>query len=157
MKTTIYNTTTSEAGAIRQEPYTVDGKPGILPDHLVELPVIETERPIITETQKLKNSWVADLENMEYRQEWQIIEKTKEEMTPYVITKAQGLIQLETMGLYDQLMTALDSMSKIDRIVFEATKEWERDNGLVDKMANLFGFDEDGKLDFFINAGKIIV
>ena len=157
MRYTIYNTTTNEAGAIRQEPYTVDGKPGILPDHLVELPAIETERPQITDTQKLKNSWVADLENMEYRQGWEIIEKTKEEMTPYVITKAQGLIQLENMGLYDQLMTALDSMSKIDRIVFEATKEWERDNGLVDKMANLFGFDEDGKLDFFINAGKIIV
>ena len=157
MKTTLYNTTTSEAGVIRKEPYMVDGKPGILPDHLVELPAIETERPQITDTQKLKNSWVADLENMEYRQEWEVIEKTKEEMTPYVITKAQGLIQLEKMGLYDQLMTALDSMSKIDKIVFEATKEWERDNGLVDKMANLFGFDEEGKLDFFINAGKIIV
>ena len=154
MKTTIYNTTTEEAGVIRQEPYTVDGKPGILPDYLVELPVIEAEMPIITETQKLKNSWVADLENMEYRQEWEVIEKTKEEMAPYVITKAQGLIQLEKMGLYDQLMTALDSMSKIDKIVFEATKEWERDNGLVDKMANLFGFIKTGNWIFLLTQEK---
>lgn len=80
MKTVIYNTTTEEPGAIRSEPYTVDGQPGKLPDHLVELPVIYTERPSITDTQKRKSEWVVDLENMEYRQEWQVIDKTDYEI-----------------------------------------------------------------------------
>jgi hypothetical protein len=82
----------------------VDGKPGTLPAHIVELPVIESERPFVADNEVLTADWVADLEAMEYKQVYSIREKTLEEMAPEMITKAQGLIQLEAMGLYDTVL-----------------------------------------------------
>ena len=88
---TIYNTNTSKAGVFSQ-PYTVDGIPGTLPSHLIELEVIEADRPEITDTQKVSVEWVADLDAKEYRQVWTVSDKTKQEMAPHMITKAQGLV-----------------------------------------------------------------
>ena len=126
MKTTIYNTTTEEAGVISPEPYMVDGKPGILPDNLIELPVIETQRPQITETQKLKSSWVADLENMEYRHEWQVIDLTNEEIQ----SKRQSRYQSESDSHYlaMQKYTELEQFEKAQ----EAKKKWFETISLID-------------------------
>jgi hypothetical protein len=135
----------------------VDGKPGTLPAHIVELNVIETERPPVTDNEVLTADWVADLEAMEYRQVYSIREKTLEEMAPEMVTKAQGLIQLEAMGLYDTVIAMVAQMTKIEQIVFEATKEWEQDNALISKMADALGLSHEEKLQFFIDAGKIVV
>lgn len=40
-----------QVGKIRKEPYTVDGKPGILPDNVVELLIVRTHDTIDLETQ----------------------------------------------------------------------------------------------------------
>jgi hypothetical protein len=48
-------------------------------------------------------------------------------------------------------------MTKIERIVFDATKEWEQNNALISKMADALGLSHDQKLQFFIDAGKIVV
>jgi len=157
MKTLLYNIQTNQVGSIRQGEYLVDGKKPKLPSHIVELQVVEQERPSIPDTQKLSAEWVVDLENKEYRQEYTIYEKTKEEIAPHVITKAQGLLMLDQLGLYEQFITQIEGMTKREKIVFEATKEWEYDNALVNKFVEAFGFSEDQKMDFFIEASKIIV
>ena len=80
MKTTIYNTTTEEAGAFRKSPYMVDGKPGKLPSNKVELKVIENDRPTTDQDEVAESTWVADLENKEYRKEWTVRQKTEKEL-----------------------------------------------------------------------------
>ena len=151
---TIYNKTTSKAGVFSQ-PYTVDGNPGTLPSHLIELEVIETDRPMATSEQRLEQTWIVDEEQIEYRQEWQLIDLTKEELTPSLITKAQGLILLHRMGMYEDVMSSLSSFGVEEQIVFEATKEWELNNRLVGVMQMALGLTDDEKLDFFVNASQI--
>ena len=151
---TIYNKSTSKAGVFSQ-PYMVDGNPGTLPSHLIELEVVEADRPEITDTQKVAVEWVADLDAKEYRQVWTVSDKTKQEMAPHMITKAQGLVQLYQMGLYEQVTDIIANQSEINKIVYESTNEWEYDNTLVGQMADALSFTEEQKMDFFINASKI--
>lgn len=157
MKTLLYNTETNTPGAIREGRYMVDGKIPELPSHIVELTIVENERPAISEDEKLSADWIIDLEKKEYRREYTVIKKTKEELTPRVITKAQGLLQLKRLGLYEQFKQGISSSTEEEQIIFESTKEWEYDNALVNKFVEAFGFSEDQKMDFFINANKIIV
>ena len=76
---TLYNTLTTEAGQFRSTPYTVNGKPGTLPDNIVELDVVRTEQPtgdiVITET-----GYKADLKAKEYRQFYKHRDMTKPEL-----------------------------------------------------------------------------
>lgn len=76
---TLYNTQTQKAALFTELPYMVDGSPGILPDHIVELEVVKVERPTITDLQKTSMTWVADIPNLEYRQEWTVTDLTEEE------------------------------------------------------------------------------
>lgn len=77
---TLYNTQTQKAARFTELPYMVDGSPGILPDHIVELEVFKVERPTITDLQKTSMAWVADIQNLEYRQEWTVTDLTDQEI-----------------------------------------------------------------------------
>ena len=155
--TILYNTTTEKLGQRFNPQYLVDGKPGILPNHIVELAIVETERPLTTETQTASQEWVIDTEQREYRQEWAVIELTKQELAPNVITKAQGLLMLKQLGMYEQFQLGMQSATEEEKIVFEATKEWNINNELITKMQSNFGMSDDEKYDFFINASKIVI
>ena len=76
---TLYDTTTEQAGQFRKSPYTVNGKPGTLPDNVVELDVVYTDRPtgdiVITDT-----GWTAHLTAGEYRQFYDYREMTEQEI-----------------------------------------------------------------------------
>jgi len=80
MKTIFYNTLTEELGKARATPYTVDGQPGILPENIIELEVIEAERPVISELETAAMEWVIDLPMNQYRQEWTVRDLTEEEI-----------------------------------------------------------------------------
>jgi hypothetical protein len=155
--TILYNTTTEKLGNRYDPQYLVDGKPGVLPDHIVELAIVDNPRPETTETQTVSQKWVIDIEQREYRQEWTVRELTKRELAPTVITKAQGLLMLKAIGLYDQFKADLASATEEEQIIFDATKEWDINNSLINKMQIAFGMSDDEKCDFFINASKIIV
>lgn len=156
-QTILYNTHTSKLGQRFTPQYLVDGKPGKLPSHIIELAIVDNPRPETTETETAKSEWVVDVEQREYRREWTVRELTKKELSPKVITKAQGLLMLKQLGMYEDFKKNLASATEEEQIVFEATKEWEIDNALVSKMQINFGMTDDEKYDFFINASKIIV
>ena len=63
---TLYNITDNTAGQFRAEPYTVNGKPGTLPDNIVELDVVRGELP--TGKKEISREWIADLEAKQYRE-----------------------------------------------------------------------------------------
>ena len=130
---------------------------GQLPTNIIELAIVETEPPKKTDEQRLEQIWIVDEEQREYRQEWTVIDLTKEELTPSLITKAQGLILLHRMGMYEDVMSSLETFGVEEQIIFEATKEWELNNRLVGLMQLALGLTDDEKFDFFINASKIIV
>jgi hypothetical protein len=155
--TILYNTQENKLGQRFDPQYLVDGKPGKLPDHILELAIVDNPRPKITETQTASQEWVIDTEQLEYRQEWAVIELTKQELAPDVITKAQGLLMLKQLGLYEHFQLGMQSATEEEQIVFEATKEWNINNELIKKMQANFGMTDEGKYDFFINASKIVI
>lgn len=78
---TLYNINTEQHSKFYENPYTVDGQPGILPDEIIELEVIQVPYPTtLTEFQKAEPNWVVDEVNMEYRREWIITDLTPEEI-----------------------------------------------------------------------------
>lgn len=155
--TILYNTIEDKLGQRFNPQYLVDGKPGKLPSDIIELAIVDNPRPETTETQTVSQKWVIDIEQREYRQEWTVRELTKRELAPTVITKAQGLLMLKAIGLYDQFKADLASATEEEQIVFEATKEWNINNELIKKMQANFGMTDEEKYDFFINASKIVI
>lgn len=80
MITILYNTETNKAiSGYLNGGYTVDGKPQAVELPIVELEVITTARPEITDTQRATSTWVADTVLNQYRMEWTVIDKTEEE------------------------------------------------------------------------------
>ena len=81
MKTTFFNTKTKEASAFREWKtgwYTVNGKPGKLPDGFVELEVITSSLP--AGKVFISEEWLPDVKNKQYRQIIHWREKTREEI-----------------------------------------------------------------------------
>lgn len=155
MKTILYNTTDKKLGRRFTPQYLVDGKVGQLPNNIIELAIVEAEPPAATSEQRLEQVWIIDEEQREYRQQWAVIDLTKEELTPSLITKAQGLILLHRMGMYEEVMSSLETFGVEEQIIFEATKEWELNNRLVGVMQTALGLTDDEKFDFFVNASQI--
>jgi len=115
MKTIFYNTLTEELGKSMATPYTVDGQPGILPENIIELEVIESDRPVITDTQTAAFQWVVDTELKQYRQEWTIRDLTDEEIA--------HRRNLEADMLDDTIPTSLIRKILQKKVEAEATAE----------------------------------
>ena len=80
MKTILYNIETNQTvGKIRQVSFNgiwnsaLSETPGWLPEHIVELLVVETDQPGYDKnTQMISSHWVADVEEELYTQEWTV-------------------------------------------------------------------------------------
>ena len=76
---TLYNINENKkVGQLRAEPYTVNGKPGTLPDNIVELDVIRGELP--QGKKEISREWIADLEAKQYREIVHWREYTEQEL-----------------------------------------------------------------------------
>ena len=157
--TILYNTTTEKLGQRYDPQYLVDGKPGKLPDHIVELAIVETERPLTTETQTASQEWVIDTEQREYRHEWTVRELITEEIRAKYsrITKLQGLLMCENLGIYDTLQSTLQLADKSTMIAFENALYWDRESPLIVSLGQELGMTDQQLDDFFYNASKIEV
>ena len=84
-KTIFYNTSTNQiVGQIRDQ-YIVDGQtseenPDILPQDFIELEVIFTDKPEITDTQIATMSWEVNVVEKTYIRVWNVREKTQYEL-----------------------------------------------------------------------------
>ena len=81
MKTTFFNTKTKEATAFREWKtgwYTVNGKPGKLPDGVVELEVVTSSLP--AGKVFISEEWLPDVKSKQYRQIIHWREYTQQEL-----------------------------------------------------------------------------
>ena len=153
--TILYNTQTAKTGQRFNPQYLVDGQPGTLPDYLIELAIVEAERPQTLENEVATSDWIVDTEQREYRQEWTVRELTKEEIAPATITRVQGLVQLELMGKTAGLNALIAAMPAVHQIAFNSVTYWDRNTELLRNIADQLGFTDDDLLNFFISASKI--
>lgn len=79
-KTLLYNTQTDEAGPMRYGPYLVDGQPGPLPDHIVELTVVTHDMPEVQENQIAEPAININLETKTYNEIWSVRNLTEHEI-----------------------------------------------------------------------------
>jgi len=147
MITVLYDLNTNTIiGNFRQGHYLVDGSRPVLDSNIVELEVVYSTRPIITNTQNIIESWIRD--NNEYKQIFSIVNKTQEELEadriaaiPEEISKRQlNLALFSQYGIETTQINALiaaiedESQRKITEI------EW-RDGAFVKRshpMVNAF-------------------
>jgi hypothetical protein len=149
--------------------YTVDGKPGLLESHQLELTVMYATAPEIDPiTQRLVSGFVR--QGLYYSQAWAIVDKTPEEMeaefkasVPFEITKRQA-----TLGMYmfmglepheiPQFITSniQDPLrQRIALIEWEYATSVERTNPLVGMFSAAFKLTEREIDEFFIESSKL--
>lgn len=168
--TVLYDTNTGKTiGGFREGHYIVDGQPGYLEPHQVELLVKYAPAPTIDPiTQRLVSGFVRQASY--YSQVWVIVQKTPEEMeaefkasVPFEITKRQA-----TLGMYmflglepheiPQFITSNISdpqQQKIALIEWEYATSVERNNPLVAMFASALELTEREVDEFFIEASKL--
>ena len=168
--TVLYDTNTGKTlGGFREGHYIVDGQPGFLEPHQVELIVKYAQAPDIDPiTQRLINGFVR--QGSYYSQVWVIVQKTAEEMeaefkasVPFEITKRQA-----TLGMYmfmglepheiPQFITSNitdPQQQRIALIEWEYATSVERQNPLVALFASELELTEREVDEFFITASKL--
>ena len=73
MSTILYNIETNQVIGQYDPCYLVNGKSGRVDDPAVELQVIQTPPPKTEEGYQAISTFIVDLENKEYRQEWEVV------------------------------------------------------------------------------------
>ena len=156
MKYTIYNIITGKIGSVGEK-YLVDGQQGILPEHLIELEVIEVDRPEITDTQIISINWNIDIENKQYIQEYIIRDKTAEELKKEYsrITRLQGLLLLNQMGYYETIVEQMKLADNQTQIAWNNAVTWEIDNSLIINFAQTLNLSDEEIFQFFKTASQI--
>lgn len=76
---------------------------------------------------------------------------------PQKITKTQGLIQLDTLGKYDDLLTIVQQSPRLVQIAYETSQNWDRQSQMIQDMASNLDIEGEELDQFFLNASKIIL
>jgi ribosomal protein L14E/L6E/L27E len=88
--TILYNTQSQQVLGYYPDGYLVNGKPSpTYDDDVVELTVVNAEKPEYTETQKVSSTWTADLQAKTWTQSWQVVDKTEAEIIAAINAKAE--------------------------------------------------------------------
>lgn len=166
MRTFLYNLNTQKReGEIREGRYLVDGRPGPLPDFLVELEIQRLpEPPYDGATQAIEYRYFADLANFKWVEEPYARNLTQEEINrrlpqpPDNCTPRQLRIALIQAGISLSTIEAqIDAISdptqkEIARAEWEYALEIKRQHPLVEMIAQVLGLTEQQVNDIFANA-----
>jgi len=71
------------------------------------------------------------------------------------VSMRQARLQLATLGVYDQVNAAIDTMDSMAKIEWEYASEVNRSNILVDSMAQLLSWTEEDIDTYFDAASKL--
>jgi hypothetical protein len=100
-------------------------------------------------------------EGNEAIQKYNIIALTPEEIriktVPFSITQLQGKLQLDVMGLYEQVEAMINQSGTQAKIYWNTAANWERNSPILNRLAVvIFPTDTDAQLDqFFKDASKL--
>jgi len=120
MKTILYNKITGEKSATRQGYYFVDGIRPALPDHIVELEIIEQERPFTAHNEKLSAQWVIDVEGGQYRYEYILTLKTEGELIAEINSQADQFdSDLPAISIRELLQQQVEAEATTDADLLE--------------------------------------
>lgn len=157
MKTFIYNIETGEKGRFRDEPYTVDGQPGVLPPHLVEITLVENPTPNYDPSiQYLTRVETLDLQKKEFIIDYTISNYTTQELQEMEdsenpeCTPKQFRLALIDYGIDPDMITTMiqsipDPMErKIALITWEYAVFIEKNHQLIQDFALMLGVDRNG-------------
>jgi len=141
----------------RNEPYTVDGKPGVLPPNVVELRVIRVMEPIDLDTQMYTDVITVDLVSKKY-----IITKTPiakpSPTSPYEVAPSALRMAMLDAGIdldaVDTLIAATSDPTerKKIQIQWEYSTTIRRDHPLIISFGADLGLTENQIDTIFINA-----
>jgi hypothetical protein len=154
MKTFFYNIETGEKGEFRDGPYMVDGQPGVLPPHLVEITLIEKRFPDYdTRTQITERIETLDLNKKEFIIDYIVRDLTRQEIEERedseftVCTPKQFRLAMIEFGIDPDFVTNMlqsipDEMErKIAIITWEYAVYIEKNHPLILQFANVLGVD----------------
>jgi hypothetical protein len=166
MKTFLYNIETQKReGPIRNGRYLVDGKPGVLPEFMVELEIIIVpDLPYDNKTQALVRRQYADLDNKYWIMDTYVRDLTEEEIEdrkpkpPSECTPRQFRIAMVQMGLNpDMVGIMIDNIEdenerKVAKIEWEYSLVIKRAHPLITTFGLEFGLSSKDIDDLFILA-----
>lgn len=169
MKTFLYNLNTQKKeGPIRDGRYLVDGKPGILPDFLVELVIEKRPDPNYdSNIQTLEYNYYADLVNLKWIEESYVRDLSQEEIdqrkpqSPSSCTPRQLRIALIKNGisLYaieNEIEAIQDPIEKeIAKTEWEYSLEINKDHPLLKTIAAKLNLSEKQIDEMFIFAASL--
>lgn len=162
MKTTLYDTNEQQrVGKFRNGPYLVDGKPGPLPDNIVELTVVEIREPINQDTQTYNRREEVDLNTLEYKiiyypVDQQIIDFVPTEVWDRSLRLAlidYGISMSDVEATIEAVPDAIEK-EKV-RIYWEYTQRFQRNHSLLNQFAESLGLTQDQIDQIFINAESL--
>lgn len=168
MKTLLYNIDTGHKGEERDGYYMVDGKPGILPDYLVELVITYIPNPEYNSmTQTIEYREYPDLINKLWVKENYIRDLTEYEIDarkpipPQTCTPRQFRLALIDLGyslneIDNQISLIPDDIERNKlKVEWEYAIEIERSNKNLNLLQNVLNISESEMDNIFILANKL--
>ena len=154
MKTFFYNINTGEKGEFRDGPYLVDGQPGVLPPHLVEITLIEKPFPNYdSRTQITERVDTLDLVKKEFIIDYIVRDLTTQEIEEIedseftVCTPKQFRLAMMEFGIDPDYITSMlssipdETQRKIAMITWEYAVYIEKNHPLISEFASTLGVD----------------
>jgi hypothetical protein len=154
MKTFFYNINTGEKGEFRDGPYLVDGQPGVLPPHLVEITLIEKPFPNYdSRTQITERVDTLDLVKKEFIIDYIVRDLTTQEIEEIedseftVCTPKQFRLAMMEFGIDPDYITSMlssipdETQRKIAMITWEYAVYIEKNHPLISEFASSLGVD----------------
>lgn len=162
MQTFLYNLNTQKReGEIREGRYLVDGKPGVLPEFLVELEIVSLPKPSYNyETQTLEYRSYPDLNNFKWVEESYVRDLTSQEIeqrkpTLPSVTPRQLRLAIIKNGIslsqIDNLIEAIpdEKVKEAVKIEWEYAIEFERNHEFIDQFGKALGLTNEQIDDIF--------
>jgi hypothetical protein len=142
----LYNTTTQKKeGPARADRYTVDGLPGVLPAHLVELEIIDIPFPTtLAENERAERSEVVDLGAKTLTRGWNVVPFTppvpmavaRQQLFQWLFN-AKGVTRAQIRAMIEANPNATERESAL--IDFEEAANIRRNHPLVGQLAVALG------------------
>lgn len=165
METFLYNTITQQReGPIRQGPYLVDGKPGVLPDGWVELTIQQLPSPNYdNQTETLEYRQYPDLINNLWIQEAFVRQLNQDEINqriPQAISCTPRQFRLALIELNISIVTIENMLNSIQDeserkkawVEWEYSIEIKKDHPLIISFANQLNISEQQLNEIFLLA-----
>ena len=141
MITRLYDTIAQQfVGPEREGTYTVDGAPGVLPAHIVQLTIVRDPFPVLAANERAKQAGTLDLAARTYTYGWNI--ETFTPPVPQSVTRRQLFLWLLANKNVTRAQLRAMLSTEAALIEFDEAQEFRRTHPLVGQLASALGMTE---------------